>query len=128
MALKKLKLEREKEGFPITALREINTLLRLRHPNIIEVKEVVIGKSLDECAPVPTASPRLMRCCSSIYMVMEFMHHDLRAVMEANTDLQFVQSEVKCLLLQLLRALAFMHENYVMHRLVLCFDPFSRLY
>ena len=28
LALKRLKLEREKEGFPITALREINTLLK----------------------------------------------------------------------------------------------------
>ena len=27
VALKRLKMEREKEGFPITSLREINTLL-----------------------------------------------------------------------------------------------------
>ena len=38
MALKKLKMEREKEGFPITSLREINTLLKAQHPNIVTVR------------------------------------------------------------------------------------------
>lgn len=30
-AIKKLKLDREKEGFPITALRELSTLISLNH-------------------------------------------------------------------------------------------------
>jgi len=30
VALKRLKMEKEKEGFPITSLREINTLLKVR--------------------------------------------------------------------------------------------------
>ena len=38
MALKKLKMEREKEGFPITSLREIDTLLNAHHPNIVHVR------------------------------------------------------------------------------------------
>ena len=38
MALKKLKMEKEREGFPITSLREINTLLKAHHPNIVHVK------------------------------------------------------------------------------------------
>lgn len=29
VALKRLKMEKEKEGFPITSLREINTLLKV---------------------------------------------------------------------------------------------------
>ena len=29
VALKKLKMEKEKQGFPITSLREINTLLKV---------------------------------------------------------------------------------------------------
>jgi protein kinase-like protein len=40
VALKKLKLDKEKAGFPITSLREIKTLLSLHHPNIVNVKEV----------------------------------------------------------------------------------------
>ena len=38
VALKKLKMEKEKEGFPITSLREINMLLKAKHPNVVFVK------------------------------------------------------------------------------------------
>ena len=38
MALKKLKMEKEREGFPITSLREINMLLKSSHPNIVHVR------------------------------------------------------------------------------------------
>jgi len=38
VALKKLKMEKEKEGFPITSLREINMLLKAKHPNIVHVR------------------------------------------------------------------------------------------
>lgn len=38
VALKKLKMEKEKEGFPITSLREINMLLKAAHPNIVRVR------------------------------------------------------------------------------------------
>lgn len=45
VALKKLKMEREKEGFPITSLREINTLLKAQHPNIVTVRVGVLCTS-----------------------------------------------------------------------------------
>ncbi len=38
VALKKLKMEKEREGFPITSLREINMLLKSSHPNIVHVR------------------------------------------------------------------------------------------
>ena len=38
VALKRLKMENEKEGFPITSLREINTLMKAQHPNIVTVR------------------------------------------------------------------------------------------
>ena len=38
VALKRLKMEKEKEGFPITSLREINTLLKVQHENIVTVR------------------------------------------------------------------------------------------
>ena len=46
VALKKLKMEREKEGFPITSLREINTLLKAQHPNIVTVRVGVLCLSI----------------------------------------------------------------------------------
>ena len=43
-ALKKIKMDHEKEGFPITAMREIKILKRLNHQNIVKLKEVVVSK------------------------------------------------------------------------------------
>ena len=40
--MKKLKMEKEKEGFPITSLREINMLLKAKHPNIVHVRVSVV--------------------------------------------------------------------------------------
>ena len=34
-------------GIPISGLREINILLNLRHENIVQLNEVVVGKSLE---------------------------------------------------------------------------------
>lgn len=98
VALKKVKMEKEREGFPLTSLREINILLSLRHPSIVDVKEVVVGNSLD-----------------SIFMVMEYMEHDLKGLMETMKQ-PFSQSEVKCLMLQLLEGMSFLHDNWVLHR------------
>jgi cell division cycle 2-like len=49
VALKKLKIENNsQEGFPITGLREIQTLRACSHPHIIPLHEVVVGSSLSE--------------------------------------------------------------------------------
>ena len=44
MALKKVRLDNEKEGFPITAVREIKILRQLSHKNIVKLKEIVTDK------------------------------------------------------------------------------------
>jgi cell division cycle 2-like protein len=48
VALKKLKLDKEKNGFPITSLREVHTLLLAKHPNIVNVREIVVGETLTQ--------------------------------------------------------------------------------
>ena len=40
-------MHNENDGFPITSLREINILSQLRHSNIINLKEVVVGYKKD---------------------------------------------------------------------------------
>lgn len=37
-----------KEGFPVTALREISVLLSLSHENVVSVREMVVGSSFDK--------------------------------------------------------------------------------
>lgn len=53
VALKKLKLEEEKNGFPITSLREINALIACRHENVVGIREVVVGDTLTQYVPSP---------------------------------------------------------------------------
>ena len=45
VALKKLKMDNAHDGFPVTGLREIQTLMASRHPNIVRLREVVKGSS-----------------------------------------------------------------------------------
>jgi len=98
VALKKIKMEKERDGFPMTSLREINVLLSFHHPSVVDVKEVVVGSNLD-----------------SIFMVMEYMEHDLKGLMETMKQ-PFSQSEVKCLMLQLFEGVKYLHDNWVLHR------------
>jgi len=98
VALKRLKMEKEKEGFPITSLREINTLLKAQHENIVTVREIVVGSNMDK-----------------IYIVMDFVEHDLKSLMECMKN-PFLVGEVKTLLLQLIRAVRHLHDNWILHR------------
>ena len=101
VALKKLKMEREKEGFPITSLREINTLLIAQHVNVVTVREIVVGSNMDQ-----------------IFIVMDFVQHDLKGLMETmrKKNQVFLPGEVKCLMQQLLRAIHHLHDNWILHR------------
>ena len=55
-----MKLERAKDGFPLTALRELTVLLELKHPNIVEVFEVVVSpkKQVTPHKPAPRSRSR----------------------------------------------------------------------
>ncbi|PIA54220.1 hypothetical protein AQUCO_00900638v1 [Aquilegia coerulea] len=102
VALKKVKMEKEREGFPLTALREINILVSLRHPSVVDVKEVVVEEDVK-------------RGKNETYLVMEYVEHDLKGLMEGMKQ-PFSQSEVKCLMLQLLEGVKYLHDNWVLHR------------
>lgn len=41
VALKKIRMDSEREGFPITAIREIKLLSHLCHENVIRLREIV---------------------------------------------------------------------------------------
>lgn len=100
VAIKKIKYHQaqEKEGFPITSIREFNILLSLCHPNIVKVKRVVVGAALDK-----------------VYMVMEYMEHELKDLIE-NQSIKFTLAEVKSLVKQLLLAIEYFHSRNIMHR------------
>nr|CAG4715003.1 unnamed protein product [Naegleria fowleri] len=100
VALKRIKLMKDftsKEGFPLTALREMNTLLQMRHENLVCAREVVCGSDLNK-----------------IFIVMDYMDHTLKDVMERY---RFSVSEGKRLMIQLLSGLQYIHEDcWLIHR------------
>jgi len=55
------------------------------HPNIVNVLEIVVGENVNQ-----------------IFIVMEFVEHDLKALME-NMREPFSPSEIKTIMLQLVR-------------------------
>jgi cell division cycle 2-like protein len=48
-------------------------------------------------------------------MAMEFMEHDLKGLCEEMRQ-PFSQAEVKTLMLQLFEGVAYLHDNWVLHR------------
>ncbi|XP_020800658.1 cyclin-dependent kinase 10 [Drosophila serrata] len=98
VALKKVRMDQEKDGLPVSGLREIMILKQCKHENIVRLREVVVGKSLD-----------------SIFLVMDFCEQDLASVLD-NMSQPFTESEVKCITLQVLNALKYLHDRYVIHR------------
>jgi len=43
VALKRIRMETEKDGFPVTAMREIKLLQSLRHENIVQLYEMIVA-------------------------------------------------------------------------------------
>jgi CTD kinase subunit alpha len=57
VALKKIRMEGERDGFPVTAIREIKLLQSLNHVNIVALREVMVERN--DC-----------------FMVFEYLEHD----------------------------------------------------
>ncbi|XP_064616031.1 cyclin-dependent kinase 9-like [Liolophura sinensis] len=104
VALKKVLMENEKEGFPITALREIKILQLLKNENVVDLIEICRTKT----------SP-YNRHKSTIYLVFEFCEHDLAGLL-SNVNVKFSLGEIKKVMQQLLNGLYFIHSNKVLHR------------
>ncbi|KAF2274114.1 kinase-like protein [Westerdykella ornata] len=99
VALKKVKMDYVHDGFPITALREVAILQKVRgHANVVDLREVVMGEGFDE-----------------VVLVMEFLEHDLKTLQEDMPE-PFLASETKTLLRQLASAVDFLHQNHIIHR------------
>ncbi|CAD7091803.1 unnamed protein product [Hermetia illucens] len=98
VALKKVRMDQEKDGLPISGLREIQILMACNHENIVRLREVVVGKSLE-----------------SIFLTMEYCEQDLASLLDNMTS-PFSESEVKCIVMQVLKGLQYLHSRYIVHR------------
>ena len=48
VALKRIRMESERDGFPVTAMREIKLLQSLRHENIVRLYEMMVSNGMDK--------------------------------------------------------------------------------
>ncbi|XP_053551865.1 cyclin-dependent kinase 9 isoform X2 [Bombina bombina] len=104
VALKKVLMENEKEGFPITALREIKILQLLKHENVVNLIEI--------CR---TKANQYNRYKGSIFLVFDFCEHDLAGLL-SNAHVKFTLSEIKKVMQMLLNGLYYIHRNKILHR------------
>ena len=103
VALKKILMHNEKDGFPITALREIKLLKMLAHPNVLRLEEMAIERKGEG------------RKKAILYMVTPYMDHDLSGLLE-NPAVHFTEPQIKCYMMQLLEGLRYLHDSHILHR------------
>uniref|UniRef100_F6PGU1 Cyclin dependent kinase 13 n=1 Tax=Ornithorhynchus anatinus TaxID=9258 RepID=F6PGU1_ORNAN len=110
VALKKVRLDNEKEGFPITAIREIKILRQLTHQSIINMKEIVTDKedALD-----------FKKDKGAFYLVFEYMDHDLMGLLESGL-VHFNENHIKSFMRQLMEGLDYCHKKNFLHRDIKC--------
>ncbi|KAH8702126.1 hypothetical protein BGW36DRAFT_356265 [Talaromyces proteolyticus] len=96
VALKRIRMEGEKDGFPVTAIREIKLLQHLRHNNIVSLLEVMVEKN--EC-----------------FMVFEYLSHDLTGLIN-HPSFTLTDAHKKDLSMQMFGGLLYLHHRGVLHR------------
>lgn len=106
VALKKVRTDKEKEGFPITAVREIKILRQLNHANIVILKEVVTDK--------PNALD-FKKDKGAFYLVFEYMEHDLMGLLDSGL-VNFTEEHIKSMFRQIMEGLNYCHKRDFLHR------------
>ncbi|VEL18243.1 unnamed protein product, partial [Protopolystoma xenopodis] len=109
-ALKKVRLENEREGFPITAVREIKILRQLRHPNIVNLCEIVTDKD----DPTDFKKDK-----GAFFLVFDYMDHDLYGLLESGL-VTFSELHIGSFMKQLMLGLNYCHNNSFLHRDIKC--------
>lgn len=104
VAMKRVLIRNEKEGFPVSAIREVRALRRLDHPNIVSLLDVVAAPPA-----VGSTGP------GDVYLIFEYAPSDLTGLL-AYRKQRLKPAEIKCLIKQLANALDFCHLKSIMHR------------
>ncbi|CAL9066836.1 unnamed protein product [Musa banksii] len=102
VALKKVHFDNfEPESVRFMA-REIQILRKLDHPNIMKLEGIITS-----------------RLSCSIYLVFEYMEHDL-AGLSSSPDINFSEQQIKCYMKQLLSGIEQCHSRGIIHRDIKC--------
>ncbi|KAF9423445.1 hypothetical protein HW555_001254 [Spodoptera exigua] len=101
VALKQLKNINQREGLSIAARRELEILIKMKHPNIVAGGGIAVNSLGEE-----------------VFIVMEYVDYDLKSFLETMcvNGQMFSTEHVKCLMTQLLRAVQHLHDHQIIHR------------
>jgi len=98
IALKKIKLDTQSEGVPSTTIREISVLREIDHPNVVQLKDVVM-------------------CPNKMYLIFEYLEMDLKKKIDSlGPGNIFSAADVKSYMYQLLSGIAACHKCRIIHR------------
>lgn len=97
VAIKKVKLELEEEGIPSTTLRELSLLNDLKHPNIVELLDIIWEEN-------------------NILLVFELCKMDMKQYVYDQNKGRLDAKKVKKFMKDLLESILFWHENATFHR------------
>jgi len=93
-AIKEIDID-QPEGIPPSTIREVSLLKELKHPNIVDLKEVLYYSN-------------------SIYMVLEFLEKDLKNFIDMKRNMS--QILIKSYAYQMLSGVCFCHCHGIIHR------------
>lgn len=114
VALKRIRMERETQGFPVTAIREIRILNLMRnHPNIVHLREIITYDETDKDREPSLADKKFEM--GDVFMVFEFVDYDLSGLLKS-TGVTLTELHARCYMHQLLSGVKYLHDNGVLHR------------
>lgn len=132
VAIKKIKMDNEKEGFPITAIREIKLLSQLAECNEKLVDDLMRNNIIKLREIVRSDSHESNNGKGSVYMVFDYMEHDLAGLMERASQEKarlaasmgqkppqegpFLPGQAKRYMKQLFLGLALLQSKKILHR------------
>ncbi|KAJ3273303.1 Cyclin-dependent kinase 10 [Borealophlyctis nickersoniae] len=119
VALKRIRMEHEQEGLPISSLREISLLKSLNHENIVRVLDVVVGNGLGYFCVTLTGK--------YFDEVMEYCEQDMGNLMDtviskgpgykdAEGEKVFAALRFCCIKFTKMLFSEYLHDNYIIHR------------
>ncbi|CAK72132.1 unnamed protein product (macronuclear) [Paramecium tetraurelia] len=107
-AVKCIKKQNEKEGFPITSLREIKFLTSLDQENVIKIKQIYtrVKKNKNKLKTIKT------------YCAMDLMANDFWKILFTNEQQKFYFStnQIRSILYQCFKGLQYIHSQKIIHR------------
>ncbi len=126
MALKKVALRKLEDGIPNQALREIKALQEIEDNQYVSIMTSCRGQRSEVSLILPPPPPVQVVKLKDVFphgtgfvLVFDFMLSDLSEVIR-NCERPLTPAQVKGYMMMLLKGVAFLHHNNIMHRVSFC--------